>query len=323
MRKVLSVLTYAFTMFACATLLAVAASDKVYIGLKYSFRTFCRNGEVVLVDPFSRTAAFYNLESKTVTRTISPFGNFVIALYEVPDGFLVVDRGEPSVFKMRATGQIVRRVSLPRRALSSTFVNNTLYVLLEGGAVLAFTPDLSQTMNDTFRSSPAYVFSWNNRLLATFLWNDGADFQFIGEAPREVGLVTPSLLVGDFLVDTRGGQLYNLRTGKLVKLRPYISSVHYDGKHYYVASMSVATVYKLDDEKVLTSFQVPFTPTVVRKVGDAIVVLSSASSKVMVSFDERNVGIYESGEYPIEVFAVTDGFAVYCSDSGEFWYYRF
>lgn len=316
-------MTLILMLFACTMMLAVTASEKVYIGLKYSFRTFCRNGEVVLVDPFSRTATFYNLEAKTVTRTISPFGNFVIALYEVPDGFLVVDRGEPSVFKIRPTGQIVRRVSLPRRALSSTFVNNTLYVLVEGGAIFAFSPDLVQTMNDTFRGSPMYVFSWNNRVLATFLWNDAADFQFIGEVQRDVGLITPSALVGDFLVDTRGGQLYNLRTGKLVKLRPYISSVYYDGRYYYVASMSVATVYKLDDEKVLSSFQVPYTPTTVKKVGDAIIVLSSAYRKVMVSHNERDVSVYESGEYPIDVFAIQDGFAVYCSDSGEFWYYRF
>lgn len=305
------------------TLFSISVSERVFLGVKYSFRTFSRSGEVILVDPFAKSVVFFNLEARKVTRTFAPLGNFIIGIYEVPDGFIVVDRGEPSVFKIRVGGQIVRRVPLPRRAISSTFENNIVYVLLEGGTIIGFNSELSQVSSETTRGNPSYVFVWNGRVLVTHLWSESIDFQFLGETHRDVGLMTPSIVVGDFLVDTRGGQLYNLRTGVTIKTAPYISSVHYDGTHYYACSMSNSTIYKLDAERVLGSFRVEYTPTNIKKLGDALVILSAPHAKVMVTFNERDVTVRDTGEYPLEVFRVPNGFAVYCSDSGEMWYYGF
>lgn len=295
--------------------------EKVYVGIKYSFRNFRTDGKVFLVDPFSRRLVIYDIENKRVDFSMNQFGSFVISVFSLPDGHLVVDRTNPSVLKFDLEWKQIKRVTLPRRVQGSVFSNGTLYVLLEGGSLHVFDPNLNQLSTHNFMGSPAYLFLWKDRPFVTYLWNDNADIQFIGETPKEFGLTTPALLEGNYLVDTRGGQLLNMETGKIVKLKPYISSITFDGKAYYVASQSVSTVFVINEDKVLQSIQVPYTPTTVKRVQDKLVVLSAPYNKVMVIRDGNSLEVFETGEYPIEVFEIANGFVVYCSDSGEMWYY--
>jgi len=82
-------------------------------------------------------------------------------------------------------------------------------------------------------------------------------------------------------------------------------------------------VYTLNGENTISSFQVPYTPTAIAKVGENIVVISAPYNKVMITTDGKNIETYPTGEYPIEIFKLNNGFAVYCSDSGEVYYYYF
>ncbi|ODN29970.1 hypothetical protein [Fervidobacterium thailandense] len=317
MRKLLLILS---ALLVVTSILAWNV-DKVYVGIKYSFRNFRTDGKLILVDPFSRRLALYDLENKRIEFSANQFGSFVIAVYDIQDGYLVVDRTSPSVSRLDKEWKTVKRVALPRRIQGAYFDGANLYVLLESGSLYIFDTELNQISTHNFSGSPAYLLVWKSRPFVTYLWNDNADIQFLGDTPREFGLTTPALLEGTYLVDTRGGQLLNLETGKIVKLKPYISSIAFDGNVYYVASQSVSTIYVVNEDKILRSFQVPYTPTTVKKVYDFIVILSAPYNKVMVTRDGSSLDVLETGDYPLEVFEISNGFAVYCSDSGEIWYY--
>ena len=137
-------------------------------------------------------------------------------------------------------------------------------------------------------------------MFGTYIWNDSYDIEFIGEEPKDLGLTTPSLLVGNLLIDTRGGQVYNLETKKTIKLSSYISSAYFDGQNYLIASMSNSKVYTLNGENTISSFQVPYTPTAIAKVGENIVVISAPYNKVMITADGKNIETYPTGEYPMK-----------------------
>lgn len=301
-------------------------TEKVYVGLKYSFRNYKTNGDVILIDPFSKTMVIYGLESKKIMSFYNQIGSFVIAVYDLKDSHIIVDRTAPAIYKKSLNGEVIASVKFDRRIQSSVYVNDTIYILLEGGQLFVYDKDLKLIFKSSFSGSPAYLFIWKGKVLATYLWNNSYDVEFLGEKPYKIGLTTPALLVEDLLIDTRGGQVYNLSNKKTTRIAPYISSAYFDGTFYYIASMSNSAIYILREDDMVGSFSVPYTPTYVSKVGNYIVILSAPYNKVMVTENGKDILTFDTGDYPIEVFKLfndTNSFAVYCSDSGEMYYYYF
>ncbi|PHJ13654.1 hypothetical protein IM41_05155 [Fervidobacterium sp. SC_NGM5_G05] len=300
--------------------------EKVYVGIKYSFRNFRTDGTVILVDPFSRNMVVYNLELKQIVTAYSSIGSHVMNVYQSENDYIIVDRTSPKISKITLYGNLIKSVSFQKRIQSSLLQDNVLYILLEGGELYSFDKDLNTIGTYKFSGSPAYIFSWNGKIFATYLWNENYDIEFVNEKPQKIGLTTPSILVGDILIDTRDGQLYNLKTGKITKISKYISSAYYDGEKYYITSMAGLSLTIVQNDSVQNSFKVPYTPTFVKKVGEYIVILSAPYNKVMVTKDGKEINVFDTGDYPFEVFTLKDSqsaFSVYCSDSGEFYYYTF
>ncbi|MGC8820734.1 MAG: hypothetical protein ACP5PP_06525 [Fervidobacterium sp.] len=317
-----------FTLFilAVSSLIFSSSVEKVYIGIKYSFRNFRTDGTVILVDPINKNMVVYDLELKQILNLYKYIGSYVINSFPIDDGYIIIDRVGQKISKISFEGWVINGLSFPRRIQQSLFQDNSIYVLLEGGELNVFDTDLNKKFSYNFSGSPTFLFLWNGKIFVTYLWNDNFDVEFVGEKPRKIGLTTPSILVKDMLVDTRGGQLYNLGTGKIVKLAPYISSADFDGSAYYVSSMSNQTIYVVQNDSVVYSFKVPYTPTAVKKIGENIVILSASGNKVMVTNDGKDIKVFDTGDYPLEVFPLNDSqnsFAVYCSDSGEMYYYKF
>ncbi|HOQ39244.1 MAG TPA: hypothetical protein PKI14_04010 [Fervidobacterium sp.] len=323
-RTRLITLVLLLTMMLSISQIAEAITiEKTYVGIKYSFRNFRTNGEVIFIDPFGKKMAVYELATKQIMAFYNYIGNFVTSVYDFKNSYIIVDRTGPSISKVSLAGEALKTVKFERRIQGSVINDGKVYVLLEGGQFYAYDSELKQVASGKFAGSPAYIYAWNGKVFGTYIWNDSYDIEFIGEEPQDIGLTTPSILNENLLIDTRGGQVYNLETKKVIKLSPYLSSSYFDGQSYFVSSMSNSTVYVLDGEKVLWSFRVPYTPTSVSKIGENIVVLSSSNNKVMVTTDGKNIETYPTGEYPIEIFKLNNGFAVYCSDSGEIYYYYF
>ncbi|MFN3691995.1 MAG: hypothetical protein ACK4R7_03790 [Fervidobacterium sp.] len=307
--------------------------NKVYIGVKYSFRTFRTNGDIIFVDPFGKKIISFNLYSRQVSNFLSNVGTFVIGVYKLEKGYILVDRVDPSIVIISDFGERISRVNLSKRVQGSLFNGKQLYVLLEGGILEVFELNaenqLKKSLTHNFEGSPSYIFLWKDNIFVTYLWNNERDIQFLGGQPKELGLTTPSLLIGDMLVDTRGGKLYNLTTNNIITISPYISNGYYDQVEnvYYVASMSNYSVYQIKDDKVIHSFKVPFTPTNISKIDDYMIILSAPYNKVMITKNGKDIITFDTGDYPLEVFSLKDetktGFAVYCSDSGEIYYYYF
>jgi hypothetical protein len=323
----LFIFTLLVLLIFSSTLFSVVI-EKVYVGIKYSFRNYRTNGDVIFIDPFSKKMALYELSSKQILDFYNYIGNFVIAAYDLKDSYIIVDRTGPSLSKMALSGELISTVKFDRRIQASIFDSEKIYILLEGGAAYVFDKNLKQLSASNFTGSPAYMFLWKGKLLGTYLWNDNYDVEFLGEKPVKVGLTTPSILVNDLLVDTRGGKVYNLATGKITKLASYISSAYYDkdSGYYYISSMSNSTVYIVKDDSVVNSFQVPFTPTQISRIGNFIVTLSAPYNKVMVTTNGKDITVLDTGDYPLEIFKIGNSntsFAVYCSDSGEVYYYYF
>lgn len=308
--------------------------EKVYIGIKYSFRIFKTDGEVIFVDPFSRKMILFNLYSRQVLNFLNNVGKFAVGAYKLENGYLIVDRVDPSVQRISDFGERIFRINLSKRVQGNILNGNRLYILLEGGEFEEFEireNELRRISTYKFEGSPSYIFLWKDKIFATYLWNDERDIQFLGENPKELGLTTPSLLIEDILIDTRGGKVYNLNTNKITALAPYISSGYYDPVEniYYIASMSNFSVYLIKDDKIISSFKVPFTPTNISKINNSIVILSAPYNKVMITSDGKNILTLDTGDYPLEIFKIDklsgnpNAFAVYCSDSGEIYYYYF
>lgn len=300
--------------------------EKVYVGIKYSFRNFRTDGTVILVDPFSKNMVIYNLETKQIVTAYSSIGSYVMNVYQSENDYIIVDRTSPKISKINPYGNLIKSVSFQKRIQSSLLQDNVLYILLEGGELYSFDKDLNTIGTYKFSGSPAYIFSWNGKIFATYLWNENYDIEFVNEKPQKIGLTTPSILVGDILIDTRDGQLYNLKTGKITKISKYISSAYYDGEKYYITSMAGLSLTIVQNDSVQNSFKVPYTPTFVKKVGEYVVILSAPYNKVMVTKDGKEINVFDTGDYPFEVFTLKDSqsaFSVYCSDSGEFYYYTF
>jgi len=301
-------------------------TEKVYVGLKYSFRNYRTNGDVILIDPFSKNMAVYNLSNKQVLAFYTHIGNFVIAAYDLKDSYIIVDRTGPFISKISLSGEVLSKVRFERRIQASNFSKDNIYVLLEGGQLFIYNRDLKLVSKYSFSASPAYLFVWEGKVFSTYLWNDNYDIEFVGEKPKKVGLTTPSLLVENLLIDTRGGQVLNLSNNKLTKVASYISSAYFDGDKYYIASMSNSTIYVLKNDVIISSFHVPYTPTYISKIGNYVIVLSAPYNKVMIIKNDKDISVFDTGDYPIEVFKINnsqDSFAVYCSDSGEMYYYYF
>lgn len=324
MRKVLKALF--FTLLSFNSFVLGINIEKVFIGVKYSFRNFQTDGSVIFVDPFSRKMVVYDITSKSVVSSYDYIGNFVINVYRYETGYFIVDRTGQYIAKVSFEGQQLKRIGFQRRIQGSLMQDDKIYILLEGGELHVLDKELNRVFTYKFTGSPAYIFSWNGKVFVTYLWNDNYDMEFINESPKELGLTTPSILVGDMLIDTRGGQIYNLRTGKITKLAPYISSAFYDGTNYYITSMSNSTVYIVQNDSIRTSFKLPYTPTTVKKLGNLMVFLSAPYNKVMVTTDGKEIKVYETGDYPLEIFSIQNlqnMFAVYCTDSGDMYYYYF
>lgn len=324
MQKLLKVLVFIFLILG--TVFFALNIEKVFIGVKYSFRSFQSNGNVIFLDPFNKKMVIYDLVEKSVVYSHDHVGDFVINVYQYDDCYFVVDRVGRYVAKVSDEFLQMKRLSFQRRIQGSLMQGDKIYVLLEGGELHIVDKELNRVSTYKFSGAPSYIFSWNKKVFATYLWNDNYDIEFINETPKDLGLTTPSMLVGDLLIDTRGGQVYNLRTGKSLKLASYLSSAFYDGTNYYIACMSSSAIYIVKNDTVQSSFKVPYTPTAVKKVGEFIVVLSAPYNKVMVTTDGKNVEVYETGDYPLEIFGIKNlqnAFSIYCSDNGYMYYYYF
>lgn len=321
--KLTIILLLTISLFSIAQIAQAVTIEKTYVGIKYSFRNFRTNGEVIFIDPFGKKMAVYELATKQILAFYNYIGNFVVEVYDLKNSYITVDRTGPNISKVSLAGEALKTVKFERRIQGSVMNNGNIYVLLEGGQFYVYDTDLKQVSSGKFVGSPAYIYAWNGKVFGTYIWNDSYDVEFIGEEPKDLGLTTPSLLVRDLLIDTRGGQVYNLETKKTIKLSSYISSAYFDGQNYLIASMSNSKVYTLNGENTISSFQVPYTPTAIAKVGENIVVISAPYNKVMITTDGKNIETYPTGEYPIEIFKLNNGFAVYCSDSGEVYYYYF
>ncbi|MGQ9856529.1 MAG: hypothetical protein ACUVQF_07315 [Fervidobacterium sp.] len=324
-RSLRFVVSFLFLILFFSSVFSVTI-EKVYVGIKYSFRNFRTNGDVIFIDPFSRNMAVYDISSKQILSYFNYIGNFVIAVYDLKNSYLVVDRTGPYLSKISLDGELLQSVKFERRIQGSLFDGKNAYILLEGGALHIYDTNLKLVSKSAFSGSAAYIFLWRDKVLGTYLWNDSYDVEFLNEKPVKIGLTTPSILVNDLLVDTRGGQVYNLATGKLTKLASYISSAYFDGDTYYIASMSNSTIYMLKNDEIIGGFKVPYTPTYVAKVGEQVVVLSAPYNKVMVTSNGKDIITLDTGDYPLEVLRINNSnnsFAVYCSDSGEVYYYYF
>jgi len=300
--------------------------EKLFIGVKYSFRNFQADGSVIFVDPFSKKMVVYDISSKSIIYSYNYIGSFVISVYRHENGYFIIDRTGQYVAKISTDGQQLKRIGFQRRIQGSLMQDDKIYILLEGGELHVLDKELNRAFTYKFSGSPAYIFSWNGKVFVTYLWNDNYDIEFINEPPKELGLTTPSILVEDMLIDTRGGQIYNLKTGKITKLASYISSAFYDGTNYYITSMSNSTVYIVQNDSIRSSFKLPYTPTTVKKVGNLMIFLSAPYNKVMVTTDGKEIKVYDTGDYPLEIFSIENFqnmFAVYCTDSGDMYYYYY
>lgn len=324
MQKFLKI--FLFAIFLVNLTLFGVNVEKVFLGVKYSFESFQSDGNAIFVDPFNKKMIVYDLSSKSIVSSLDYVGNFVIGVYQSENGYVVVDKTGHYISKISKQGFQVKRVVLRDKIQGSLLQDDKIYILLENGELYVFDTNLNQVSTYKFSDSPDYIFSWNKKILVTYQWNDNYDVEFINEKPRKIGLMTPSILVGDLLIDTRGGQAYNLKTGKTITLAPYISSGFYDGTNHYIACMSNLTVYIVKNDSVQSSFKVPYPPTAIKKIGNLIVTLSAQHNKVMVTVDGKDVKAYETGDNPQEIFKVKNSqsvFSVYCSDNGYMYYYHF
>ncbi|MEN3042204.1 MAG: hypothetical protein ABDH59_02725, partial [Fervidobacterium sp.] len=85
MQKLLKVLVFVFLILS--TIFFTLNIEKVFIGVKYSFRSFQSNGNVVFLDPFNKKMVIYDLVEKSVVYSHDHVGDFVINVYQCEDSY--------------------------------------------------------------------------------------------------------------------------------------------------------------------------------------------------------------------------------------------
>ena len=131
-------------------------------------------------------------------------------------------------------------------------------------------------------------------------------------------MITPSLVVSNFIIDTRGGKIFDLEENKSYKSEPYISFAAILNNNLYFGSMYSNTIYMIKNGKIEMVKKLNYQPTFGKSFDNKLYILSSTSNKLIV-FNPKNDKIieYNTGEYPIQLFKHNNKIIVISSEYGE------
>ncbi len=289
-------------------------TEKYFVGSKYSVSAVNRHDKLLLIDPISSEGVLFDLKTKKIEKTFKYVGLYVIHVEPTDDGFIVVDKGDNSLFIITNSGFIKKKLKIDGSIL--TVLSNSgskLFLVLEDLEIL-YVDEKLETLE---KVSIVSEFSPILQIPILQIVKDG-------KKNNSNNISEIFLIVENYLVYKKSGLILDAATGNTFTLAPYISDVLYDveNKSYYFTCSSNSAVYILETFENFRVVKVPYRPSLIRKVRELFCIVSSESDKLLLTKDFVTYQIYDTGVFPKDIFIIQNQCIVYCFESGELIYFQ-
>ncbi|QTA38754.1 hypothetical protein JYK00_04400 [Thermosipho ferrireducens] len=311
-----------FFLFISFSAFSVSVEKVIYTGTAYTFRNTVWDNYLVLTSSLERKVVIVDLESREIYKVKSNVGIYPVISYIYKEFLMVIDGvGKQLLLYNVKNMSLIKNYELKAKPIFSERVGNYVYILDIKGNIFGFDFNLNIIYSYNFIDSPTYFYFYKGKPIGLILWDKTKDFE-LDRKFFNYDLITPSIVVNSYLVDTRGGKILNLEGGKINKISSYLSFATMWDSYLVVGSLYTRKIYFLKSDKIYKEIELKYQPTLGLVSEKYLVALSASDNKLML-YDGQKVLYYDTGKYPISVFKISNGIVVVCADFGEVWFYKF
>lgn len=288
-----------------------------YTGINYTFRNSQYKNFIILTSSVERRIAVFNINTNKVEFFFQNVGVYPAVSYMYKNKILTVDTVGKKLILIDLKENKKYYKKLEYKPLFYQNINNIVYILDSNGNLFGYDFQLNIKFHHKFLSNPDYFYFYNNSPIGLYIWDKNIDFEYQNKQ-YNYNMITPSLVVSNFIIDTRGGKIFDLEENKSYKSEPYISFAAILNNNLYFGSMYSNTIYMIKNGKIEMVKKLNYQPTFGKSFDNKLYILSSTSNKLIV-FNPKNDKIieYNTGEYPIQLFKHNNKIIVISSEYGE------
>lgn len=286
-----------------------------FTGLKYTFRNTQFENYIVLTSSIERKVYIYDLETNKLKYLFNNVGVYPAISYTDKNYLFIIDTVGKEIILIDLKKQKKYTKRLEHRPIFYNRINSIIYILDSEGNLFGYDFNLNLVYYHKFVSTPNYFYFYKSKPIGLYIWKNDIDFEYQGKI-YNYNLTTPSLLVDNFIIDTRGGNILEIDKKKLYKSEPYISFAIIWNKKLYFGSMFSNTIYSIESGKIEKVAKLNYQPTYAKIINDKLYILSASNNKLII-FDNNTIQEIETGDFPIEIFSYKGEIAVVCAENGE------
>lgn len=277
------------------------------------------NNFIVLTSSIERKVAIFNMDTYKIEYYFDNVGIYPIVSFLKANKLLVVDSvGKQLILYNLSTSKIETK-KLSSKPLSYKRIDNIIYVLDMEGNLYGFNFNLETVYYYKFLSTPDYFDFYNSKPIAFYLWKNEFDIEFENEF-FNFNLKTPTFIVSKYIFDTRGGKILDFEKKKIIETQPYLSFGLLWNDELYFASMYTKEIYKIKNDKIYNVMKLSYQPTNGIFFNDKLYVLSASDNKLIAI--DKEVKIFDTGKFPIDIYAYKGKLYVICAENGEINIYK-
>ncbi|OOC42059.1 hypothetical protein [Thermosipho sp. 1074] len=286
-----------------------------HLGVKYIFRNTQFDKYLILTSSTQRTVIVYNMETEKIEYYFTNVGIFPAISYLDKNLLLIIDTVGTKLISINLKTHEKNLKHLEKKPIFYQRDKDKVYILDTDGNLYGYSFTLHLKYYYKFLSAPNYFYMYKNYPLGLFIWKKEVDLEYKKKL-YNFNLITPSFLVEDYVVDTRGGNILRLVNFKIYKTSPYISFVLNWNKKIYFGSMFSNEIYTIKNDKIELWKKLQYTPTNAKVINNKLYILSAPYNKLMVFNSNGNTKEFKTDKYPIDIFSYKNKVFVICAENG-------
>jgi len=289
-------------------------STTIETGVKYTFRNTSFNKYIVLTSSIERKIIIFNMETLKIDYLLDNVGVYPAISYLYDDKLLIIDSVGKQLILYNLKNSETLTKDLEYKPIFYKRINDTVYLLDFAGNLYGFNFDLDVVFYHKFLSDPDYFDFYNSKPIGFYIWRSEFDIEFEDNL-LNFDLTTPVFMVSKYIFDLRGGKILNFETKVTLETSPYISFGTIWKSKIYFGSMFSKEIYSLENDKIYTVAKLEFPPTYGKVFNDKLFILSAPKNKLIIIGE--NIQIFETGNFPVELFKYKNKIFVVCGENGE------
>ncbi|ABR31154.1 hypothetical protein SU69_06610 [Thermosipho melanesiensis] len=291
-------------------------SKTYYTGINYTFRNTKYKNYLVLTSSIQRIVAIFNLESKKIEYYFDNVGFYPSISFLKDNKLLVIDTVGKKIILINIKTNQKNVKYFENKLMFYQRYNDIVYVLDTKGNIYGYDFNLNMVSYHKFLSSPNYFYIYKDYPLGLYVWREDFDVEYKDKL-YNFNLITPTLVVDNYIIDTRGGTILDFITKITYKASPYISfALNWKGILYF-SSMYSNEIYTLKNGKIVLWNKLKYSATNGKIINNNMYILSAPYNKLLKIDNNGNISIFETSKYPIDIFKHNNEIVVVGAENGE------